>query len=240
MNANKKYYTADWPRNNSHGTRINVIEFYHKILWDSQNKCEPNTEEDSKVKRRVRFSQEPPEIFEYEPEETKHRRFFDYQSLARKQQKLSLDTKEKYPHKEIALVKDLPPVPSYKTLRANTRSIGDFRPIINDQFKAPPYSIDAFNSSHRFIFSTYYANSLSNTPQEPPPYKEYENILFRNENGQRKKPSDIQTSTNQLPYKEKTNSSSLVFNTLRRIKSSPRLLLQRKASVVSLRKKVLF
>ncbi|KAI8875812.1 hypothetical protein K501DRAFT_280012 [Backusella circina FSU 941] len=186
MNTDKKYYTADWPRNSSYGTRINVMEFYHKILWDSQNNSETNTENDTRIKRRVRFSQEPPEVFEYEPEETKYRSFFDYHSLARKQKKLRLDTKEKYPHKEIASVKDISPILSYKTLRANTRSISDFRPIINDQFKVPPYSIHAFNSSHRSVFLKDYASCLSNTPQEPPPsYKEYENITSRNEKGQR-------------------------------------------------------
>lgn len=89
--SDKKYNTTNTPIPNI--KKFDIVEFYHQILWASQQQQEqqqqqPNCEEEEKStkrqnKKRVRFSKNPPMIYEYEPEYIKNR-LFDYSYFKRK------------------------------------------------------------------------------------------------------------------------------------------------------------
>lgn len=57
----------DWPSEHERN-RINVVDFYHKVLWASQQYTELLP---TKNDRRVSFSADPPIVYEYEPEYSK-------------------------------------------------------------------------------------------------------------------------------------------------------------------------
>ncbi|KAG0938864.1 hypothetical protein G6F57_006560 [Rhizopus arrhizus] len=66
---NKAEYAEylDWPSDHQRN-RINVVDFYHKVLWASQQYTELLP---AKNNQRVSFSADPPIVYEYEPEYSK-------------------------------------------------------------------------------------------------------------------------------------------------------------------------
>lgn len=205
-----------WP---SDDRKFNVVEFYHKILWASQQ-CEqvvPTT----KKGNRVSFSTEPPVIYEYEPEYSntnKRTSYFNYQNFKSRQG-------DNYYYSQ-------PPMDDYDddSLYQNrrlmkTRSLSEFKPIPNHNFNS------TVNSCYQ---------PLTIMDDDPPPsYIEY-NIYSNLDNNLFEARFTIPTKK---VLKKETNSwagQAFFQKTLRKIKSSPRLMIQRRASMVSLHKKKSF
>lgn len=201
------------PSDNSRD-KLDLAEFYHKILWASQQFEEQLAMPIKKKGRKVTFSLEPPIVHEYEPElisNTNKTYAFNYQTIKR-----NLDQgKEKYYYCST--------IPSDELCEQNvrllkTRSISDFKPISNGLYHSngnteatsPNYNgfntpNDCYNSDSSYI---EYPNNLDET--------KVKNAGF--------------FSGNLLIKK-----TAFFKRTLLKIKSSPKLI-QRKSSMISLRK----
>lgn len=261
-----------WPSDCLEREKFNVVEFYHKILWASQQQYQ-HCEDQNKINRkRVTFSEDPPEIYEYEPEYTKTTTSFFSEYFKRKSHNLE---NEQYPTRKI---QQQPSVPldeeCFKDITiVRVRSITDFNPVPNQQYKqqqqqVPPYheSMHAFDSSFMHTDMSFemeqqeemYALSSSSPAvidesiiSSPPPSYNEECIIKRKKSltsGLKRRISMNFWSSNSNNTGGNSSSSSYsntaekkgLIRTLRKIKSSPRLMIQRRASVVSLHKKASF
>ncbi|KAG2235327.1 hypothetical protein BDF21DRAFT_428919 [Thamnidium elegans] len=211
---NLKSWPSDVPT-----SKFNVFEFYHKILWASQQ-CEEQVVPIKKKGCRVTFSLEPPMIHEYEPEfiNTNKTCIFDYQSFKRKFHQAKEQEKYFYPTIEDDEM-------YYQNRRLmKTRSLSDFKPIPNQMYHANN------NNSTELTRSSYSLYDIPHYDDDPPPsYIEYRNDQDENR----------YKNTNLLGGNMKIKKAEFFKRTLRKIKSSPRLI-QRKSSMISLRKKKSF
>lgn len=198
-------------------SKFNVFEFYHKILWASQQ-CEEQVVPIKKKGCRVTFSLEPPIIHEYEPEFTNTNKtcVFYYQSFKRK---FHQATKEQDKYFYPTIEDDEMYYQNRRLMK--TRSLSDFKPIPNQ----------LYHPNHELTRSSYSVYDIPHYDDDPPPsYIEY-----------RKDDQDENRCkiTNLFGGNIKIKKATFFKRTLRKIKSSPRLI-QRKSSILSLRKKSSF
>ncbi|KAL9540909.1 hypothetical protein MBANPS3_009417 [Mucor bainieri] len=261
-----------------------AIEFYHKILWASQQEQERHQhyEDHNKTRKRVTFSAEPPQIYEYEPEYTTSTMATSFLSGYIKR-KLHPIQNEQFPTKRPQQKLPVPPLLLDDYFKDKTivrvRSITDFNPVPNQFYKqqqqqhdeAPTYheSMHTFDSTFMHIDMSFdiehqedmYAlsidapadleESITTLSSPPPSYNDQECMIKRKKSltgGLRKKISmnfwsshsgESASSTSTNPNAVAAEKKGII-RTLRKIKSSPRLMLQRRTSVASLRKKASF
>lgn len=220
-----------WP---SDERRFNVVEFYHKILWASQQ-CEEGSIRE-KGGNRVTFSAEPPVIYEYEPEYSyptnKRTSYFNYRNFRPPPPSWQQGEERNYHHhhypqppiiirnkEEEEEEEDLSLFQNHRLMK--TRSLSEFKPIPNGDFNA-----------------TLLYPPINDDDDPPPSYIEY-NVYSKPEN------HDLYLMDPPTPvHKKLTKKQSTVWvgqaflqKTLRKIKSSPRLaMIGRRSSMVSLHK----
>ncbi|KAI9474291.1 MAG: hypothetical protein EXX96DRAFT_652972 [Benjaminiella poitrasii] len=147
-----------WPNSYKKRHSVNVMEFYHKILWDSQHQQQQSESDTLKDEnRRVRFSAEPPEIYEYEADDTGYP-LPDYTCIFPRRSESSfyyclLDENKSMIHlkqlqKHIVTIEDNIHFDGdksqdyqYNRLK-KSRSLTDFRPIPNHQFRGSRTELD--------------------------------------------------------------------------------------------------
>lgn len=213
-----------WP---SDDRKFNVVEFYHKILWASQQCEQVVSTIKEKGCNRVTFSTEPPVIYEYEPEYSntnKKTSFFNYQNFKSQQgdcyyysQPLMNDYDDDNLLQNHRLMK--------------TRSLSEFKPIPNQDF----------NTSS---LAPCYQSSMDDDNDPPPSYIEYN--VYSNIDSNLFESRFI--NNNLVNKKSVVKKESALWvgqaffqRTLRKIKSTPRLMvIQRRSSMASLRKKKSF
>jgi hypothetical protein len=273
-----------WPscRDKAPKERLNIVEFYHKVLWTSQQQSYCS---DINQKRRVQFSPNPPDIYEYEPE---YNRGLLPKYFKKKKFQYHLGD-EHYPHNIIhtqhhhTVCSNKAPV---KQL-TKPRSLSDFRPIPNQQFNrqekqhsseydltSPPnlsmiFTPPTTNCTPILIESAVSTvptnNDYSNSNDPLAPYPGYSN-QEEEDNSTRLKQSHykafrkklvsslrnsetsllIKKSDEQLPEAADFKSDSghtarkFIHCTLQKLKYSSRSIIQRRTSVVTLRKKLSF
>lgn len=282
MVDNQKQDVDAWPSDFLEKEKFNIVEFYHKILWASQQEQEQyqHYEDHNKTRKRVTFSVEPPEIYEYEPEYTTSTSTSSFLSDYFKR-KLHPIQNEQFPTKRLSPKLPVPPLLLEDYFKDKTivrvRSITDFNPVPNQFYKqqqeAPAYhdAMHTFDPTFMHIDMSFeiehqedmYAlstcapadleDSIAMLSSPPPSYSDQECMIKRKKSltsGLRKKislnfwsshngesaPSTTSTTTTDCNTAEKKG----IIRTLRKIKSSPRLTIQRRASVASLRKKASF
>jgi hypothetical protein len=275
INIQEKQDLNAWPSDCFEKEKFNVVEFYHKILWASQHQQQEyqRYEDQNKIAwKRVTFSLDPPEIYEYEPEYTKATTSFFPDYFKRKFHNLE---NEQYSTRKIQQQSSIPlDEKNFKDVTiVRVRSITDFNPVPNQQYnqqqqqqQVPSYyeSMQAFDSSFMHIDMSFereqqeemYAVSCSSSAvmdesiiSSPPPSYNEECVIKRKmslTSGLKRRISmkfwssnSNDTGGNSSSCSNTTEEKGLV-RTLRKIKSSPRLMIQRRASVVSLRKKASF
>ncbi|GAN01458.1 hypothetical protein MAM1_0007c00891 [Mucor ambiguus] len=284
MTDNQKQNANAWPSDCFEKEKFNIVEFYHKILWASQLEQEryQHYDDHNKIRKRVTFSVEPPQIYEYEPEYTTSTLTTSFLSGYIKR-KLHPVQNEQFPTKRPQQKLSVPPLLLDDYFKdkpiVRVRSITDFNPVPNQfykqqqqQQKIPAYreSMHTFDSTFMHIDMSFdiehqedmYAlsigapaeleeDSITTQSSPPPSYSDQECMIKRRKSltgGLRKRismnfwsshsgesASSTSTDSNTVAAEKKG-----IIRTLRKIKSSPRLMIQRRASVVSLRKKASF
>ncbi|KAF1799947.1 hypothetical protein V8B55DRAFT_1367889 [Mucor lusitanicus] len=283
MADNQKQDTSAWPSDCCEKEKFNIVEFYHKILWASQQEQERYQhyeDHHNKTRKRVTFSAEPPQIYEYEPEYTTSTLTTSFLSGYIKR-KLRPVQNEQFPTKRPQPKSPVPPLLLEDYFKDKTivrvRSITDFNPVPNQFYKqqqqqeAPAYheSMHTFDPTFMHIDMSFdiehqedmYAlstcapadleDSITTLSSPPPSYSDQECMIKRKKSlagGLRKRismnfwsshsgesASSTSTDSNTVAAEKKG-----IIRTLRKIKSSPRLMIQRRASVASLRKKASF
>ncbi|CEP15678.1 hypothetical protein [Parasitella parasitica] len=248
-----------WPSDYFGREKFNIVEFYHKILWASQQPLQQQQQQyqhyedhSEVIQKRVTFSVEPPEIYEYEPEystettaTTTAHIFADYF-----RRKFHHSGNEDY----VPIENQQPPMPldedcfKEKTV-VRVRSLTEFNPVPNQfyqnqelQQQVPSYheSMQIFDTSFMQIDMSFemeqqedmYTLSFPspvvidepNIPSLPPSYDE-ECIIKRKKSltkGLKKKVSMNFWQSNSANSDSSTSSTGLK-KALRRIKSSPKL-----------------
>ncbi|KAG2206840.1 hypothetical protein INT47_007596 [Mucor saturninus] len=210
---------AAWP---SDEKKFNVVEFYHKILWASQTSP---IDEACHGNRRVTFSTEPPVIYEYEPEyPQRYSDHFKPPPSSRHsgenynsyyyylQPPTSPQDKEEEEDDDV----DFSFFRNHRLMK--TRSLCDFKPIPNGDFNS-------------FLYPTTTTTLEDLDP--PPSYIEYN--VYREP---MEDPMFIPNNNKKLGKKQSMVWVGQAFlqKTLRKIKSSPRLMMARRSSMLSLRK----
>ncbi|KAK4511124.1 uncharacterized protein ATC70_012335 [Mucor velutinosus] len=285
MVDNQKQNTSGWPSDCFEKEKFNIIEFYHKILWTSQQEQERYQQYDdhNKPRKRVTFSAEPPQIYEYEPEHTTSTLTTSFLSEYIKR-KLYPVQNERFPTKRPQQKSPKPPLllgdyfMDKTTVRV--RSITNFNPVPNQfyrqqqeqqQQEAPTYckSMHTFDSTFMHMDMSFdiehqedmYAlstcapanleDSITTVPSPPPSYNDKECMIKSKKSltgGLKKRISMNFWSSHSGGSASSTTTDSNtavaekkgIIRTLRKIKSSPKLMIQRRASVASLRKEASF
>ncbi|KAI8070660.1 uncharacterized protein B0P05DRAFT_550600 [Gilbertella persicaria] len=190
--------------------RINVIEFYHEVLWESQQDYIDTIQTHNE--KRVSFSSEPPKVYEYEPEPSGTLYLFDYEIY-----KQTIQQQEE--EDESTLFDFYHDNSSFQFPKLTSPS-HDFRPIVNQAFL-----------HHR-------NDSFIHSPLASPTVSEEEKSLKEHS----KKPKNyyqlFKRNTRQDNKTEPGNNQTLFRRVLVKIKLPPRLMVQRKSSFLSLRKKI--
>lgn len=199
-----------WPSDYQHrSAKYNIIEFYHKILWNSQQQ---EIGESEKIGRHVTFSKDPPKIFEYASEyDSSHSStlFSSYHSLFKNR---FIEKPDVYPIKQVLHAS------YYNTTSAYRQS---YKPIPNDSYFP--------NSAATYPIKEVEDTSL---PVDPPP-------SYQETNAYPTKPLSLKKRLSQQFKTEKP--VVLIQKTLRKIKSTPKLIIsERRKTNTLLHKKTSF
>ncbi|GAA5795995.1 hypothetical protein HPULCUR_001360 [Helicostylum pulchrum] len=200
-----------WPSDVT--SKFNVFEFYHKILWASQQCEEEQVVPIKKKGCRVTFSLEPPIIHEYEPEFTNTNKtcIHYYQSFKRKFHQVKKE-QEKYFYPTIEDDEMY-----YQNRRLmKTRSLSDFKPIPNQLYHP---------NNHELTRSTYSLYDIPHYDDDPPPsYIEYHNYNRNDDDDDDDQGENRLKNTSLLGGNIKIKKAAFFKRTLRKLKSSPRLI----------------